>query len=259
MLRWGAGSYLPPCVMVCIGVGSALDEVKTVSLDRVGRWFTLRETGCFLGRGRAGRKRERVLAPAVGIGRRACTVYISGLMDPFPATRQSGEFDRPAAEEVLEEAFLRHQDELFGTLRYLVGNADDARDALQEAFLKCWRHRQEVPGVQNLKAWMFRIALNTGRDVRSTAWRRRRQSLHDGEALLPAAEEADGVERSEEVARVRTALGELRREEQEVFLLRQNGDLTYEQIAEATGLPVGTVKTRMRLALEKLRKALETP
>jgi RNA polymerase sigma-70 factor (ECF subfamily) len=63
--------------------------------------------------------------------------------------------------------------------------------------------------------------------------------------------------RAEELSLVRRAVGQLRPEEQEVFLLRQNGGLTYEQIAEATSAPVGTVKTRMRLALQKLREALE--
>ena len=48
----------------------------------------------------------------------------------------------------------------------------------------------------------------------------------------------------------------LREEEKEVFLLRQNGDLTYEQIAEMRRCPVGTVKTQMRSALEKLRRLL---
>ena len=51
-------------------------------------------------------------------------------------------------------------------------------------------------------------------------------------------------------------LSELRAEEQEVFLLRQNGEMTYEEIAEALGVPSGTVKTRMRLALSKLREVL---
>ena len=51
---------------------------------------------------------------------------------------------------------------------------------------------------------------------------------------------------------------ELRAEEQEVFLLRQNGQMTYDQIARAINIPVGTVKTRMRLALAKLRERLET-
>ena len=63
--------------------------------------------------------------------------------------------------------------------------------------------------------------------------------------------------RDEQLARLRSAVLELRSEEQEVFLLRQNGELTYEQISESLGVPLGTVKTRMRLALAKLREALE--
>src|SRR5215510_5533359 len=88
---------------------------------------------------------------------------------------------------LLEEAFARHQSELLGTLYYLVGNLEDARDALQEAFVKCWRHQDQLGEVQNLKAWIFRIALNTGRDLRETAWRRKRQHLPDDDTL-PAAQ-----------------------------------------------------------------------
>jgi DNA-directed RNA polymerase specialized sigma24 family protein len=72
----------------------------------------------------------------------------------------------------LEEAFARYQAELLGTLYYLVGNLEDARDALQDAFIKCWRHQDEVQKIENLKAWIFRVALNAGRDIRETAWRR---------------------------------------------------------------------------------------
>lgn len=163
------------------------------------------------------------------------------------------------ADELLERTFLSHQDELYGTLYYLVGNAEDARDALQEAFVKCWRHRREVPEVHNLKAWIFRIAMNAGRDVRGVAWRRRRRPLAEGEPRLVSSHEAleaDHVRR-EQLALVQQALHALRYEEKEVFLLRQNGQMTYEQIAESMNLPVGTVKTRMRLALEKLRQALD--
>jgi RNA polymerase sigma factor (sigma-70 family) len=159
---------------------------------------------------------------------------------------------------LLEDAFARFQPELLGTLYYLVGNLEDARDALQDAFLKCWRHRAELPEVQNLKAWIFRIALNTGRDLRQTAWRRKRQALPEDDNMLvgrdqnPHAE----VERREQLDRVRGALRGLRTEEQEVFLLRQNGGLSYEEIASAAGIPLGTVKTRMRLAITKLRAEL---
>ena len=63
--------------------------------------------------------------------------------------------------------------------------------------------------------------------------------------------------RKEQLDRLRVALFDLRPEEQEVFLLRQNAQMTYQQIAESIDIPLGTVKTRMRLALGKLREVLE--
>lgn len=163
------------------------------------------------------------------------------------------------AARALENAFAQHQSELLGTLYYLVGNLEDARDALQEAFVKCWRHQDQVAGVQNLKAWIFRVALNTGRDIRETAWRRKRQSLPEDESGLVGRERSpdETALHDERLARLREALAELRPEEQEVFLLRQNGELSYEEIAETLEVPTGTVKTRMRLALARLREVLE--
>jgi RNA polymerase sigma factor (sigma-70 family) len=163
---------------------------------------------------------------------------------------------RPARS--LEDAFALHQSELLGTLFYLVGNLEDARDALQEAFLKCWKHQDQVAGVQNLKAWIFRIALNTGRDLRETAWRRKRQGLPEDETSIAGSEQRPDeiVEHDERLQRLRGAMQQLRDEEKEVFLLRQNGDMTYEEIAEALEIPSGTVKTRMRLALSRLRTVL---
>lgn len=158
----------------------------------------------------------------------------------------------------LEEAFARYQGELLGTLCLLVGDREDAQDALQEAFVKCWRHRSQAPEVTNLKAWIFRIALNTGRDLRKAAWRKRRQPMpQDETALTSVSEDPETVvQRREQYARIQAAVQELREEEREVFLLRQNGDLTYEEIALALDVPTGTVKTRMRLALAKIRTAV---
>ncbi len=68
-----------------------------------------------------------------------------------------------------------------------------------------------------------------------------------------------GLLRDEELRTLQQAVLMLRDEEQEVFLLRQNGSMTYEQIAEATSLPLGTVKTRMRAAIGKLREAVGGP
>jgi len=158
----------------------------------------------------------------------------------------------------LENAFAQHRGELLGTLYYLVGNLEDAHDALQEAFVKCWRHREEVSKVRNLKSWVFRIALNTGRDIRKTAWRRKRQAFPQDEAALESTHEGPrtAAENREQLVLVSQAIKQLRSEEQEVFLLRQNAQMKYEEIADAVGIPLGTVKTRMRRALAELRQAL---
>jgi RNA polymerase sigma-70 factor (ECF subfamily) len=160
--------------------------------------------------------------------------------------------------QALEGMFARCQGEILGTLYYLLGNWDDARDCLQETFLKCWRSQHDLGKIDNLRAWIFRVAINTGRDARSAAWRRKKQPLaieaEEHAARGPSAE-AVAVE-GERLERLRGAIAELRDEEKEVFLLRQNGELTYEEIAELLNIPSGTVKTRMRLALERLRKAL---
>lgn len=165
--------------------------------------------------------------------------------------------DRPG-DAALIATFNRCRDELVSTLLYLLGNADDAQDAAQEAFLKCWRARQSVPDVHNLRAWIFRVGLNAAKDFQRSAWNRKSRPLPEDEVMMPGRDDAPGrsLEDQEALDRLRVAITELRQEEKEVFLLRQNGELTYEQIAEIRNAPVGTVKTQMRTALIKLRKVL---
>lgn len=161
----------------------------------------------------------------------------------------------------LVSVFDSLRDELVSTLVYLLGNRDDALDAAQETFLKCWRSKASLEGVQNVRAWVFRVAMNTARDHRRSAWSRRVRPLVGEELMMSArdAPPAEELEHREELGLLREAITQLRPEEREVFLLRQNGELTYEQIAEIRDAPVGTVKTHMRSALIKLRKVLGTP
>jgi RNA polymerase sigma-70 factor, ECF subfamily len=160
--------------------------------------------------------------------------------------------------ELLVQTFDRLRDELVSTLAYVLGNRDDAQDAAQEAFLKCWRARDSLPDVQNVRAWVFRVGLNTARDYQRSGWNKRAKPLIAEDVLLPARDvpPADRMEEEENIARLRRAILDLRPEEREVFLLRQDGELTYEQIADLRDTPVGTVKTQMRTALIKLRKVL---
>jgi RNA polymerase sigma-70 factor (ECF subfamily) len=171
------------------------------------------------------------------------------------ATTLSGE-DRCGEDFV--RAFNEVRAELVSTLYFVLGNHEDAQDAAQDAFLKCWRTRAQLAEVRNLRAWIFRVGLNAAKDLQRSAWRRRARPLTDAPILNDHTEAspADCAEEKEALERLRAALVGLRPEEKAVFLLRQNADLTYEEIAELRRLPVGTVKTQMRTALQKLRKVL---
>src|SRR5438045_2229729 len=162
------------------------------------------------------------------------------------------------SEDRLVRAFNELKDELITTLIYVLGNHEDARDAAQDAFIKCWNAREQLPQVINLRAWIFRVCFNTAKDMQRSAWHRRAKPLNAEQYTMSAKDAPPGqaLERKETIDQLRRAVHELRDEEKEVFLLRQNGELTYEQIAEMRGVPVGTVKTQMRTALEKLRKLL---
>lgn len=160
--------------------------------------------------------------------------------------------------DALARAFNDLRDELISTLVYVLGNRDDALDAAQDVFIKCWGAREQLHQIQNLRAWIFRIAFNTAKDMQRSAWHRRVKPLRGETVTMTGKDPApvQTLEFKESVERLRRAILDLREEEKEVFLLRQNGDLTYEQIAEMRHCPVGTVKTQMRSALEKLRKIL---
>lgn len=160
--------------------------------------------------------------------------------------------------EKLVGAFNELRDELVSTLWYLLGSQEDAQDAAQEAFLKCWRNQGSLVDVRNMRAWIFRVALNVARDQQRSAWYRRSKQFNGEDALI--AQRGTGpehnLEKQESLDQVRAAIMHLRQDEKEVFLMRQNGNLTFEQIAEIRRSPLGTVKTQMRSALHKLRQRL---
>ena len=158
----------------------------------------------------------------------------------------------------LVRAFNDMRDELISTLLFVLGNQEDAKDAAQDSFIKCWNGRAQLHQVLNLRAWIFRVAFNTAKDMQRSAWKRRVKPLRAEQHTMLGKEigPALALEKKEAVESLRRAILGLRTEEKEIFLLRQNGDLTYEQIADMRGCPVGTVKTQMRAALEKLRKVL---
>jgi RNA polymerase sigma-70 factor (ECF subfamily) len=161
-------------------------------------------------------------------------------------------------EEELVCAFAEIHIELMSALFCVLGNYEDAQDTAQEAFLKCWRNRERIDEVCNLRAWIFRIGLNAAKDLLRSAWKRRARPLIARSTLVeaPGACPVKGAEEREVRERLQRAMVNLRPKEREVFLLRQTSGLTYEEIAKLQHSPVGTVKTQMRTAAVKLRQVL---
>ena len=165
----------------------------------------------------------------------------------------------PLTESALLDGFNAIRDELYKSLYSLLSNHADAQDALQVAFLHCWRARAGVSGISNLRAWIWRVCLNAGRDLRDRAWRRRSRPLSaaEGTAFCRHRTPVDDMIDREERERLRGALLRLRPEEKEVFLLRESGEQTFVEIARLRGSPVASGKTLMRSAVRKLRQIIQ--
>lgn len=164
-----------------------------------------------------------------------------------------------AADPNIAELFQTHRAGLAGAVRSVLGPTADVTELLQEAFLKCWRNWQQGTRPNDPVAWVFVVVWNVAIDARR---RRQRQPVHetlDEETnVVPStlSSPSHALEQREAVARAQAAVAGLSDPEQQVFLLRVGGELTFEAVAEALAIPIGTAKTRMRTALQKLRQTL---
>jgi RNA polymerase sigma-70 factor (ECF subfamily) len=132
----------------------------------------------------------------------------------------------------------------------LLGNREDAEDAIQEALLKAHRGLARYDRSRGFKAWWFAIVRNCCRDIqRSRA--RRPPSIAVDAADLPAGDQS-AWEESERRDMLRSAIGQLSAEHREIIQLRYFGDCSYQEIATALGIPVGTVMSRLHAARRAL-------
>src|SRR5260370_11951043 len=147
--------------------------------------------------------------------------------------------------DVLVRAFNELRDELLSALVFVLGNQEDARDAAQDAFIKCWNAREQLGGVRNLRAWIFRVCFNTAKDMRRSAWHRKSRPLRAEQYIMPARElsPVDGLQRHEAFERNPKAVLPPRGEGEDVFLLSRNGQASNNEISGAAGRPVTTCKT----------------
>jgi RNA polymerase sigma-70 factor (ECF subfamily) len=165
--------------------------------------------------------------------------------------------DADAFEVVLE----RHQNAAFSLAYRICGTRSVAEDVAQEAFLALWRSGTRYDSSRgSVRTWALGIVHNRAVDAlrRSGAHDRRRASDEGIEETLEAPEstEAQAIEHTTS-REIRAALAELPDDQRRVIELAYFGGFTHVEIASMIDTPVGTVKGRMRLGLQKLRDQLQ--
>jgi len=165
--------------------------------------------------------------------------------------QRAGDGDRGA----FEALYRRYARPVFGLALRRLGDRGRAEDAVQETFASVWRSaRTYRPDRGPGAPWLYAVARNAIVD------RSRGRTDASGDVPEPAADEPDPSERTEQswVAwRVHRALEELPEREREVIALAYWSGLSQSEVAEFLGIPLGTVKTRTRAALQRLAEVLE--
>lgn len=168
-----------------------------------------------------------------------------------------------------EELALPHLDAAYNLARWLTRNDQDAHDVVQEAYLRAFRFFSGFHG-DNARSWLLAIVRNT-----CYTWLQQNRGLRvntsldelldsgEADAVLAAVEPSEnGPEklmlREEDMAMLNQALERLPEEFREVLVLKELEDLSYREIAVITGIPLGTVMSRLARARKLLYKHFQT-
>jgi len=174
----------------------------------------------------------------------------------------SGGSDAAIVARVLDgdvEAFAllvaRYRDRYARYAYHMLGNREDAEEALQDAFTRAYRSLARCEDPERFAAWLFRILINRCRTAGARRGRRARTFVADEVAVLEAAEDhpADRAAWREEIGR---ALAQLRVEQREAFLMKYVEELGYDEMSRVTGVGVSALKMRVMRACERLRGLL---
>ena len=173
----------------------------------------------------------------------------------------------PEARHITLDALIRaHRPDVLRTARHVLGDASAAEDIAQEVFLKLQLGMPEFRGDADLGTWLYRVTVNQCRDVlrrRAPRWMERSPAEIAAATGLGAPEGPDIYDQRLESERVKSlvyeAIERLPAEQRRAVVLRYINDLSYDEIASATGVPRGTAASRVFRALAKLGEDLNSP
>ena len=141
----------------------------------------------------------------------------------------------------------------------MIGNADDALDISQEAFINAYKSLSRFDDSRQFKSWLFAIAANLCKNALRAAAVRRKYLGSDGVIDIGAVNAADPEKcliTKEKKEAVWKALSEIDEEAREIIILKHFQDMSYKEIAEVLDIPAGSVMSRLHYARLKLKNAL---
>lgn len=147
----------------------------------------------------------------------------------------------------------RYQSKIYHLALGITGNAEDAMDATQNAFLKAFEHLSSFDPAYRFFSWIYRIGMNEALNLKG---RRVTATSLDWEPRARGADPEDEVAGRETGCEIRRALQLLSPDLRTVIVLRHLQDLSYVEIAEVTGVQIKTVKSRLFSARRELREIL---
>lgn len=177
---------------------------------------------------------------------------------------------RGAQKDAFDKLVLKYKDRVFNLCYRFLGNYEEANDCAQDTFLKVYRSLGNFRFHSTFSTWLYRIAVNTSKNrLKSAEYRRRRKTVsldnpgnpESGRHPLEIGDESSSplsiLQRKEKEMLIQKAIDSLPREQKTVVLLRDIEELPYEEIAGITGYNLGTVKSKLARAREKLREQLK--
>jgi RNA polymerase sigma-70 factor (ECF subfamily) len=166
--------------------------------------------------------------------------------------------------ESLEELFARYRLVAYRVAHRLLGNEADALDAVQDAFVKALVHLPSFQGRSSFKTWMLRVVSNAALDLGRQRGRREALSMDGlGPTYREECEPQSHPEPSRELDRqdmrrkLNEALAQLPVAQRQTFVLHAEAELSYREVADALGISIGTVMSRLYYARQRLRHLLE--
>ncbi|HIE44373.1 MAG TPA: sigma-70 family RNA polymerase sigma factor [Candidatus Omnitrophica bacterium] len=181
------------------------------------------------------------------------------LVEAFQANREG----------VFDKLVLKYKDKVFNLCYRFLGDYEEANDCAQEVFVKLYRSLKKFQQKSSFSTWLYRITVNTCKNkLASSEYRLRKKMVRldnpihsekgtyrieiEDETLSPATQ----LDRKEKEMLIQNAIGSLPEEQKMVVLLRDVEGFSYEKITVITGYNIGTVKSKLARARQKLREKL---